>query len=167
MQRSSFNYLKRLLRSGGGGGGGDGGVGNGGGVRWYRRSEYEVKVGVSEFLRGIGRGVEGHVAKIEAEIGDVNKLLQTRTLRLKKLGIPCNHVWILFALSFFTRISIPRWSDQIYYLCLCWCRESWSWVMHTSIDLAFGSLLLNLTNPSFCFHLWMLLIVLFAHSFIS
>lgn len=119
MQRSSFNYLKRLLRSGGGGGGGDGGVGNGGGVRWYRRSEYEVKVGVSEFLRGIGRGVEGHVAKIEAEIGDVNKLLQTRTLRLKKLGIPCNHVWILFALSFFTRISIPKWSDQIYYLCLC------------------------------------------------
>ncbi|XP_078158694.1 uncharacterized protein LOC144554249 [Carex rostrata] len=106
MQRSSFNYLKRLLRSGGGGGSGGSGVGNGGGVRWYRRSEYEVKVGVSEFLRGIGRGVEGHVAKIEAEIGDVNKLLQTRTLRLKKLGIPCNHRKLILSYAHKYRLGL-------------------------------------------------------------
>ncbi|MQL83356.1 hypothetical protein Taro_015826 [Colocasia esculenta] len=50
-----------------------------------------VKVGIPEFLFGVGKGVETHVAKLESEIGDLNKLLVTRTLRLKKLGIPCKH----------------------------------------------------------------------------
>ncbi|KAG7576186.1 IGR protein motif [Arabidopsis thaliana x Arabidopsis arenosa] len=50
-----------------------------------------VKVGIPEFLGGIGRGAETHIAKIETEIGDLHKLLVTRTLRLKKLGIPCKH----------------------------------------------------------------------------
>jgi len=51
-----------------------------------------VKVGIPEFLGGIGRGAETHIAKIETEIGDLPKLLVTRTLRLKKLGIPCKQV---------------------------------------------------------------------------
>lgn len=51
-----------------------------------------MKVGIPEFLGGIGRGAETHIAKIETEIGDLHKLLVTRTLRLKKLGIPCKHV---------------------------------------------------------------------------
>lgn len=50
------------------------------------------KVGIPEFLKGIGKGVESHVAKLESEIGDFQKLLVTRTLRLKKLGIPCQQV---------------------------------------------------------------------------
>ena len=59
-----------------------------------------VKVGIPEFLNGIGKGVETHVAKLETEIGDFQKLLVTRTLRLKKLGIPCKHVSIsLFCIS--------------------------------------------------------------------
>ncbi|KAK1317735.1 hypothetical protein QJS10_CPA05g00173 [Acorus calamus] len=49
------------------------------------------KVGIQEFLNGVGKGVETHIPKIEAEIGDFEKLLVTRTLRLKKLGIPCKH----------------------------------------------------------------------------
>lgn len=53
-----------------------------------------VKVGIPEFLSGIGKGVETHVTKLESEIGDFQKLLVTRTLRLKKLGIPCKHVII-------------------------------------------------------------------------
>ena len=60
--------------------------------------EFEVlvfvaeKVGIPEFLNGIGKGVETHVAKLESEIGDFHKLLVTRTLKLKKLGIPCQQV---------------------------------------------------------------------------
>jgi len=54
-----------------------------------------VKVGIPEFLNGIGKGVEAHVTKLESEIGDFHKLLVTRTLKLKKLGIPCQQVIIL------------------------------------------------------------------------
>ena len=54
-----------------------------------------MKVGIPEFLNGIGKGVEAHVAKLESEIGDFHKLLVTRTLKLKKLGIPCQQVIIL------------------------------------------------------------------------
>lgn len=51
-----------------------------------------MKVGIPEFLTGVGKGVETHIQKLEAEIGDMQKLLVTRTLKLKKLGIPCKHV---------------------------------------------------------------------------
>lgn len=51
-----------------------------------------MKVGIPEFLKGIGKGVETHVPKLESEIVDFQKLLVTRTLKLKKLGIPCKHV---------------------------------------------------------------------------
>ncbi|MBA0827138.1 hypothetical protein Goarm_011936, partial [Gossypium armourianum] len=50
-----------------------------------------LKVGIPEFLNGVGHGVETHVAKLESEIGDFQKLLVTRTLKLKKIGIPCKH----------------------------------------------------------------------------
>ncbi|XP_027343855.1 uncharacterized protein LOC113856295 [Abrus precatorius] len=56
-----------------------------------KSSPYVVKVGIPEFLNGIGKGVESHVAKLESEIGDFQNLLVTRTLKLKKLGIPCKH----------------------------------------------------------------------------
>lgn len=58
-----------------------------------------MKVGIPEFLNGVGKGVETHVEKLESEIGDIQKLLVTRTLKLKKLGIPCKHV-LIFSLSF-------------------------------------------------------------------
>lgn len=52
-----------------------------------------AKVGVVEFLNGVGKGVEAHAAKLEEAVGgDLQRLLETRTLRLKKLGIPCKHV---------------------------------------------------------------------------
>ncbi|XP_021888542.1 uncharacterized protein LOC110807663 isoform X2 [Carica papaya] len=63
-----------------------------GSSRFFSKSTaYVVKVGIPEFLSGIGKGVETHVTKLESEIGDFQKLLVTRTLRLKKLGIPCKH----------------------------------------------------------------------------
>ncbi|KAL6964631.1 hypothetical protein U1Q18_035683 [Sarracenia purpurea var. burkii] len=56
-----------------------------------KSTPYILKVGIPEFLNGVGRGVEAHVEKLESEIGDIQKLLVTRTLKLKKLGIPCKH----------------------------------------------------------------------------
>ncbi|GAA0148316.1 hypothetical protein LIER_36696 [Lithospermum erythrorhizon] len=56
-----------------------------------KSSPYLVKVGIPEFLKGIGKGVETHVEKLENEIGDLHMLIVTRTLKLKKLGIPCKH----------------------------------------------------------------------------
>ncbi|GKV01412.1 hypothetical protein SLEP1_g13967 [Rubroshorea leprosula] len=53
--------------------------------------EFRFKVGIPEFLNGVGGGVEAHVVKLELEIGDFQKLLVTSTLKLKKLGIPCKH----------------------------------------------------------------------------
>ena len=52
-----------------------------------------ARVGVVEFLNGVGKGVEAHAAKLEEAVGgDLQRLLVARTLRLKKLGIPCKHV---------------------------------------------------------------------------
>ncbi|KOM35452.1 hypothetical protein LR48_Vigan02g160200 [Vigna angularis] len=62
-----------------------------------KSSTYVAKVGIPEFLNGIGKGVESHVPKLESEIGDFQKLLVTRTLKLKKLGIPCKHVCIPYS----------------------------------------------------------------------
>ncbi|MCE3215120.1 hypothetical protein HAX54_000931 [Datura stramonium] len=53
-----------------------------------KSNPYIVKVGIPEFLNGVGKGVQTHVEKLESEIGDFSKLLVTRTLKLKKLGIP-------------------------------------------------------------------------------
>lgn len=51
-----------------------------------------MKVGIPEFLNGVGKGLENHVEKLESEIGDLSKLLVTRTVKLKRLGIPCKDV---------------------------------------------------------------------------
>ncbi|XP_056172436.1 uncharacterized protein LOC115685116 isoform X2 [Syzygium oleosum] len=43
--------------------------------RFFSKSApYAVKVGIPEFLQGIGGGVEAHVAKLESEIGDFNSV---------------------------------------------------------------------------------------------
>ncbi len=69
-----------------------------------------AKVGVVEFLNGVGKGVETHAAKVEEAVGgDLQRLLETRTLRLKKLGIPCKQVG-----------SFP-WNLLVY---VCMCRLS-------------------------------------------
>ncbi|KAI3948472.1 hypothetical protein MKW98_019222 [Papaver atlanticum] len=62
-------------------------------TRFYSKSapQYVEKVGILEFLNGVGKGVETHAGKLETEIGDFHKLLVTRTLNLKKLGIPVKH----------------------------------------------------------------------------
>ncbi|KAF7142665.1 hypothetical protein RHSIM_Rhsim05G0127900 [Rhododendron simsii] len=63
---------------------------NGNGLGWVFL--FAVKVGIPEFLKGVGKGVESHLEKLELEIGDLHKLLVTRTLKLKKLGIPCKQI---------------------------------------------------------------------------
>lgn len=78
-----------------------------------------VKVGIPEFLNGIGKGVETHSAKLESEIGDFQRLLVTRTLKLKKLGIPCKHVSISnFAGAFISiYVLLFVWGNERYIYC--------------------------------------------------
>ncbi|KAL2321466.1 hypothetical protein Fmac_025845 [Flemingia macrophylla] len=73
-----------------------------------KSSPYVVKVGIPEFLNGIGNGVESHVAKLESEIGDFHKLLVTRTLKLKKLGIPCKHRKLILTYTHKYRLGLWR-----------------------------------------------------------
>ncbi|XP_020206148.1 uncharacterized protein LOC109791284 [Cajanus cajan] len=73
-----------------------------------KSSPYVVKVGIPEFLSGIGNGVESHVAKLESEIGDFQKLLVTRTLKLKKLGIPCKHRKLILKYTHKYRLGLWR-----------------------------------------------------------
>lgn len=68
-----------------------------------------MKVGIPEFLNGIGNGVEMYAEKLESEFGDLQNLLVARSLKLKKLNIGrdpkvCKHVSLFF--------------NQLYFLCI-------------------------------------------------
>ncbi|KAM0954521.1 putative IGR protein [Dioscorea sansibarensis] len=76
----------------------------------HHQPRYIEKVGIPEFLKGIGNGVETHTAKLETEIGDIEKLLVTRTLRLKKLGIPCKHRKLI--LSYAQKYRLGLWRPR-------------------------------------------------------
>ncbi|KAH9330682.1 hypothetical protein KI387_002790, partial [Taxus chinensis] len=56
-----------------------------------KRTQYLEEVDLPNFLKAMGNGVEAHAEKLANEIGDLEKLLVTRTLKLKKMGIPCKH----------------------------------------------------------------------------
>jgi len=57
------------------------------------------ELGVQDFIKSI-KGVEAHADKVAQSIIGVPTLLQTRSSRLKKLGIPCKQVRIIFMLVF-------------------------------------------------------------------
>ncbi|CAL9009987.1 unnamed protein product [Prunus brigantina] len=78
-----------------------------------KSNPYLVKVGIPEFLNGIGNGVESHVSKLESEIGDFQKLLVTRTLKLKKLGIPCKHRKLILKYTHKYRLGLWRPRAQV------------------------------------------------------
>ncbi|KAM2646482.1 hypothetical protein EV1_019888 [Malus domestica] len=71
-------------------------------------AEFTVKVGIPEFLNGIGNGVESHVTKLESEIRDFQKLPVIRTLRLKKLGVPCKHRKLILKYTHKYRLGLWR-----------------------------------------------------------
>ncbi|XP_042509680.1 uncharacterized protein LOC122085257 [Macadamia integrifolia] len=80
-----------------------------GGSRFFSKSsQYIVKVGIPEFVNGVGRGVETHATKLETEIGDFQKLLVTRTLKLKKFGIPCKHRKLILKYTHKYRLGLWR-----------------------------------------------------------
>ncbi|KAF7021826.1 hypothetical protein CFC21_034715 [Triticum aestivum] len=77
-------------------------------ARSFYAQPYQAKVGVVEFLNGVGKGVETHAAKLEEAVGgDLQRLLETRTLRLKKLGVPCKHRKLI--LSFAHKYRLGLW----------------------------------------------------------
>ncbi|KAL3843550.1 hypothetical protein ACJIZ3_000953 [Penstemon smallii] len=69
---------------------------------------YIVKVGIPEFLNGVGKGLENHVEKLESEIGDLQKLLVTRTIKLKRLGIPCKDRKLILKYAHKYRLGLWR-----------------------------------------------------------
>ncbi|KAK9124347.1 hypothetical protein Sjap_013949 [Stephania japonica] len=73
-----------------------------------KSDQYIPKVGIPEFLNGVGKGVEAHVQKLETEIGDFQKLLVTRTLKLKKLGLPCKHRKLILKYTHKYRLGLWR-----------------------------------------------------------
>ncbi|CAO2203313.1 unnamed protein product [Urochloa humidicola] len=80
-------------------------------VRSFHAQPYQAKVGVVEFLNGVGKGVETHAAKLEEAVGgDLQRLLEARTLRLKKLGIPCKHRKLI--LSFAHKYRLGLWKPR-------------------------------------------------------
>ncbi|GKD38399.1 glutathione S-transferase T3-like protein [Tanacetum coccineum] len=58
----------------------------GGGIS-SKANLYHVKVGIPEFLNGIGNGVEMYAEKLETEFGDLQNLLVARSMKLKKINI--------------------------------------------------------------------------------
>ncbi|EES15684.1 hypothetical protein BDA96_08G042300 [Sorghum bicolor] len=79
--------------------------------RSFHAQRYQAKVGVVEFLNGVGKGVEAHASKLEEAVGgDLHRLLEARTLRLKKLGIPCKHRKLI--LSFAHKYRLGLWKPQ-------------------------------------------------------
>ncbi|KAF8724331.1 hypothetical protein HU200_021362 [Digitaria exilis] len=86
-------------------------AGAGAPARSFHAEPYQAKVGVVEFLNGVGKGVETHAAKLEEAVGgDLQRLLETRTLRLKKLGIPCKHRKLI--LSFAQKYRLGLWKPR-------------------------------------------------------
>ncbi|GER48594.1 hypothetical protein STAS_25756 [Striga asiatica] len=73
-----------------------------------KSGHFVVKVGVPEFLNGVGRGLENHVEKLESEIGDLQKLLVTRTIKLKRLGIPCKDRKLILKYAHKYRLGLWR-----------------------------------------------------------
>uniref|UniRef100_A0A0D3HB73 Small ribosomal subunit protein mS41 SAM domain-containing protein n=1 Tax=Oryza barthii TaxID=65489 RepID=A0A0D3HB73_9ORYZ len=83
-------------------------LGAGAPARSFHPHPYQAKVGVVEFLNGVGKGVETHAAKVEEAVGgDLQSLLHARTLRLKKLGIPCKQRKLI--LSFAHKYRLGLW----------------------------------------------------------
>ncbi|KAK6143842.1 hypothetical protein DH2020_024190 [Rehmannia glutinosa] len=70
--------------------------------------EIAVKVGIPEFLSGVGKGLENHAEKLESEIGDLQKLLVTRTIKLKRLGIPCKDRKLILKYAHKYRLGLWR-----------------------------------------------------------
>ncbi|KAF8689458.1 hypothetical protein HU200_041780 [Digitaria exilis] len=86
-------------------------AGAGAPARSLHAEPYQAKVGVVEFLNGVGKGVETHAAKVEEAVGgDLQRLLEARTLWLKKLGIPCKHRKLI--LSFAHKYRLGLWKPR-------------------------------------------------------
>ncbi|XP_024988312.1 uncharacterized protein LOC112523098 [Cynara cardunculus var. scolymus] len=74
---------------------------------------YPLKVGIPEFLNGIGNGVETYAEKLESEFGDLQNLLVARGLKLKKLNVGgdpkvCKHRKLILKYAHKYRLGLWR-----------------------------------------------------------
>ncbi|XP_076946127.1 uncharacterized protein LOC143617465 [Bidens hawaiensis] len=75
--------------------------------------QFTVKVGIPEFLKGIGNGVETYAEKLEAEFGDLQNLLVARSMKLKKLNVGadpkvCKHRKLILKYAHKYRLGLWR-----------------------------------------------------------
>ncbi|KAI3518929.1 hypothetical protein L1887_07829 [Cichorium endivia] len=78
-----------------------------------KASPYPVKVGIPEFLNGIGNGVETYAEKLESEFGDLQNLLVARSMKLKKLNVGgdpkvCKHRKLILKYAHKYRLGLWR-----------------------------------------------------------
>ncbi|KAL2491214.1 IGR protein motif [Abeliophyllum distichum] len=73
-----------------------------------KSNSYIVKVGIPEFLNGVGKGVEQHVEKLESEFGDLQKLLVARTIKLKRIGLKCQERKLILKYAHKYRLGLWR-----------------------------------------------------------
>nr|XP_043634261.1 uncharacterized protein LOC122605385 [Erigeron canadensis] len=78
-----------------------------------KSNPYHVKVGIPEFLNGIGNGVETYAEKLEAEFGDLQNLLVARSMKLKKLNVGadpkvCKHRKLILKYAHKYRLGLWR-----------------------------------------------------------
>ncbi|PWA65769.1 hypothetical protein CTI12_AA328590 [Artemisia annua] len=74
---------------------------------------YHVKVGIPEFLNGIGNGVEMYAEKLETEFGDLQNLLVARSMKLKKINVGgdpkvCKHRKLILKYAHKYRLGLWR-----------------------------------------------------------
>ncbi|KAI7755568.1 hypothetical protein M8C21_014109 [Ambrosia artemisiifolia] len=78
-----------------------------------KSTPYHVKVGIPEFLNGIGNGVEMYAEKLEAEFGDLQNLLVARSMKLKKINVGgdpkvCKHRKLILKYAHKYRLGLWR-----------------------------------------------------------
>uniref|UniRef100_A0A0D6QXN6 Small ribosomal subunit protein mS41 SAM domain-containing protein n=1 Tax=Araucaria cunninghamii TaxID=56994 RepID=A0A0D6QXN6_ARACU len=76
-----------------------------------KRTQYLEEVNIADFLKALGNGVEVHTEKLANEVGDLQQLLITRTLKLKKMGIPCKHRKLI--LRFTHKYRLGFWRPRV------------------------------------------------------
>ncbi|XP_057845857.2 uncharacterized protein LOC131055405 isoform X1 [Cryptomeria japonica] len=73
-----------------------------------KRTKYLKEVDLADFLKAVGNGVETHTEKLANEIGDLQQLLTIRTLKLKKMGIPCKQRKLILRFTHKYRLGLWR-----------------------------------------------------------
>ncbi|XP_066314382.1 uncharacterized protein [Miscanthus floridulus] len=86
-------------------------AGAGAPARSFHVQPYQARVGVVEFLNGVGKRMETQAAKPEEAVGsDIQRLIEAGKLRRKNLRIPCKRRKLILSLAHKFRLGL--WKPQ-------------------------------------------------------